>query len=55
VLFVAANAGICLVVAHQEPLQLAYAFAALLVLTAAYPRGRAATRPGVQTGALREP
>jgi APA family basic amino acid/polyamine antiporter len=55
VLFVAANAGICVVVAHQDPVQLAYAFVALLVLTAAYPRGRAATRPGVQTGALREP
>jgi basic amino acid/polyamine antiporter, APA family len=48
-LFVAANAALCIIVATDDPLQLAYAAAAVLALSALYPLvGKHA--PGVPTG-----
>jgi basic amino acid/polyamine antiporter, APA family len=42
--FVAANAALCAIVAYEEPAQLGYAFAALVLLTVAYPFVRRADR-----------
>jgi APA family basic amino acid/polyamine antiporter len=45
--FVAANAALCAIVAYQEPAQIGYAFAALLLLTVAYPFVRRADPRGL--------